>query len=258
MTNRTTIMIMLLAVVMMTAPIASATINVFDVTADNNVSGATSNYTVQLNTTGFNSLNITIPAGFGAVAPAAEALVARVDMWGEGPGDYMNVTFTANSSNPSTMVDVIACDSDDQMGPFFRTVNYTAGGVTDISKGDYMANLTLPTTEADGTLNLSVGGDGITNMTVTLYSVKNPATAATYTFNADGNTSGVTIILHGDVNGDNDVNVGDVTYLARYLADWAGYDTTVERAEVTGDNNVNVGDVTYLARYLADWAGYVL
>ena len=62
----------------------------------------------------------------------------------------------------------------------------------------------------------------------------------------------------GDVTGDGAVNVGDVTYLARYLAGWTGYETTVECADVTGDGEVNVGDVTYLARYLAGWTGYTL
>jgi hypothetical protein len=64
--------------------------------------------------------------------------------------------------------------------------------------------------------------------------------------------------LKGDVNDDGFVNVGDVTYLARYLAEWPGYTTTTEAADVNDDGFVNVGDVTYLARYLAEWPGYTL
>ena len=64
--------------------------------------------------------------------------------------------------------------------------------------------------------------------------------------------------LKGDVNDDGFVNVGDVTYLARYLAEWPGYATTTEAADVNDDGFVNVGDVTYLARYLAEWPGYIL
>jgi hypothetical protein len=182
-------MIALLAIVMMTAPIASAAIDTFTVTpTTTTVAGATSNYTVQLNTSGFNSLNITIPAGLGAVVPAAGESVAIVDMWNG--TDLVNFTFTANSSDPSTKVDVRPYDPA-PMGTYVKSVDYAAGGVTDMSQGDYMVNLTLPTTGANGTLNISVDGEvEITNMTVTLYLVKNPTTVGTHTFVA--NATGVT------------------------------------------------------------------
>ena len=65
-------------------------------------------------------------------------------------------------------------------------------------------------------------------------------------------------VTKGDVNNDGVINTGDVTYLARYLAEWPGYTTTTEAADVNDDGVINTGDVTYLARYLAEWPGYTL
>jgi hypothetical protein len=63
----------------------------------------------------------------------------------------------------------------------------------------------------------------------------------------------------GDINDDGEIDGRDVTYLARYLAEWSGYSLTNESAaDVNGDGNVDGRDVTYLARYLAEWAGYSL
>jgi hypothetical protein len=216
-------MIALLAVVMMTAPIASAVVTTFNVTADTTTAGATTEYTVQLNTSGFNSLNITIPAGLGAVVPAAGDPVARVDLWGAGAGDYANVTFTANSTAPSTTVDVCAYDPD-LLGPYVMSgVDYAAGGVTDMLKGEYMVNLTLPTTGADGTLKLSVSGEvEITNMTVKLYLVKNPTTAGTHTFVANETNSSV-------------VTIGTATP----VIEWIKFNSSVNETATAG-NFVNV------------------
>ncbi len=66
-------------------------------------------------------------------------------------------------------------------------------------------------------------------------------------------------IILGDLNGDGKVNVKDNMMLARYLAEWAGYDeTTVDlaAADLNGDGKVNVKDNMILARHLAEWAGY--
>lgn len=64
-------------------------------------------------------------------------------------------------------------------------------------------------------------------------------------------------VLLGDVNGDGKVNVKDNMYLARYLAEWAGYDAIdTAAADLNGDGKVNVKDNMLLARHLAEWAGY--
>jgi len=64
-------------------------------------------------------------------------------------------------------------------------------------------------------------------------------------------------ILYGDVNGDGEADEWDVTYLARHLAGWNGYEV-IDRvaADVSGDGEVDEWDVTYLARHLAGWNGY--
>ena len=69
----------------------------------------------------------------------------------------------------------------------------------------------------------------------------------------------VTIYLYGDINGDGFVKANDKTILARYLADWPGYETLPVYpavADLNGDGFIKANDKTILARYLADWPGY--
>ena len=56
----------------------------------------------------------------------------------------------------------------------------------------------------------------------------------------------------GDLNGDNDITVKDVTMLKQYLANW---NVTVDAklADVSGDGEVSVKDVTLLKQYIAKW-----
>ena len=56
----------------------------------------------------------------------------------------------------------------------------------------------------------------------------------------------------GDVNGDNSVDMKDVTLMRRALAGW---DITIneEYADVNGDKSFDMKDVTILRRYLAGW-----
>ena len=66
-------------------------------------------------------------------------------------------------------------------------------------------------------------------------------------------------VRYGDVNSDGVVNVIDLIILARYNANWTGYDNTVVNvlaANVDGDAEVGTRDVTILARHIAAWAGY--
>ncbi|RZB32868.1 MAG: hypothetical protein AEth_00214 [Candidatus Argoarchaeum ethanivorans] len=67
--KQTTVMIVLLAIAMITVPIASAGVTAFNVAPTTTTCDTNSSYTVQVNTTGFESLNITIPAGYTAVVP---------------------------------------------------------------------------------------------------------------------------------------------------------------------------------------------
>jgi hypothetical protein len=62
----------------------------------------------------------------------------------------------------------------------------------------------------------------------------------------------VVIIGHrsGDLNGDGNVNVADVTYLVSYLFQGGSPPPVLEAADVNADNRVNIADITYLVNYL--------
>lgn len=188
MVKQTTIMIVLLAIAMITVPIASAGVTEFSVTPTTTTCDTNSSYTIQLNTTGFDSLNITIPAGYAAVVPDAGNLLAEVDLWNETIGYYGYVNFTANATNSSTEIDVYADVSGS--ATFTQDIDYSEGASTVInsplgSKPEMM-NLTLPTASADGSLKLYGLPDELTNITLTIGPfVKNPA-AGIYNFTAEG------------------------------------------------------------------------
>lgn len=63
---------------------------------------------------------------------------------------------------------------------------------------------------------------------------------------------GVLSCIPGDINGDETVNMKDLTRLAQYLAKW---DVSVNEAvtDTNGDGAVNMKDLTRLAQYLAHW-----
>lgn len=56
----------------------------------------------------------------------------------------------------------------------------------------------------------------------------------------------------GDVNGDESIDLKDVTLMRRALAGW---DITIDesKADVNGDGSFDLKDVTVLRRYLAGW-----
>ena len=56
--------------------------------------------------------------------------------------------------------------------------------------------------------------------------------------------------VEGDVNGDNKVNISDVTYLINYLLTQGSTGAYMESADVNHDNKVNISDATYLINYL--------
>jgi len=65
--------------------------------------------------------------------------------------------------------------------------------------------------------------------------------------------------IPGDLDGNNVVNGADAIYLARYFAEWPGYELTgaqLQAADVNGDGIVNGADAIYLARYFAEWPDY--
>ena len=65
--------------------------------------------------------------------------------------------------------------------------------------------------------------------------------------------------MPGDVNRDNVVNTLDRMILARYLAQWDGYEEQIldwNAADIDGNGTVNTLDRMILARYLAHWDGF--
>jgi len=181
------------AAMMAFVPLATAAVTNFVITPANNLAGATSAYTIQVNTTGFTSLDIIIPARFKAVTPPGGALIARADLWWNTPSPgthYGYVTFTANATDPSNKVDVFADIGGGTATLRGMAVNYAEGATTSIKSpfgtNPERASLTLPTAAAIGSLSLHDLPDTITNVTVSIGEyVKNPTTGD-YTFVADG------------------------------------------------------------------------
>ena len=56
--------------------------------------------------------------------------------------------------------------------------------------------------------------------------------------------------LRGDVNGDNNVSIGDVTALIDYLLSGDASSINLDAADCNQDNGVSIGDVTTLIDYL--------
>ena len=56
--------------------------------------------------------------------------------------------------------------------------------------------------------------------------------------------------IYGDVNGDGEVNVGDLVCVSNFMAGEAG-DITQEAADVNGDGEVNVGDMVTITNIMA-------
>ena len=64
-------------------------------------------------------------------------------------------------------------------------------------------------------------------------------------FQLDFSTGEITVITQkGDVNGDNDVNTGDVTAVYSFIINGTNSGFTHDKANVNGDNDVNTADVT--------------
>ena len=66
------------------------------------------------------------------------------------------------------------------------------------------------------------------------------------------------LYLLGDANGDGKIRIGDKAVLARYIAEWKGYDKLLneEAADINGDGEINAADRMLLERHLAGWSRY--
>lgn len=180
------------AVMMTLLPLAAATVTSFTITPDTGTVGEIAAYRAVVNTTGISKLNITIPEGFGAQAPAIGGVrIAEIDVYSL-TGTQGNITVKANAGDSGHKVDVTAMTEGVELTATGIEVNYTAGATTSISRTfmGYSAHvtLTLPTDSTDGSLNISVpSGLNITNGSIAIGQfVTNPAIAGDYVFIADG------------------------------------------------------------------------
>ncbi|MCK4398679.1 MAG: hypothetical protein KAV25_06775 [Methanophagales archaeon] len=170
--------------------VAAANVTSFTITPDTGWAGAVDAYSAVVNTTGFISLTITIPAGFGAVTPTTGGEeIARIDLWNSS-GYYGYAIFTANNANPSTKVDVYTNIGGD-IATTTQNIDYSPGGITSIMSpfgGPSEATLTLPTPSVNGSLFITLPASiELTNVSISIGKfVQNPAVAANYVFTADG------------------------------------------------------------------------
>jgi hypothetical protein len=189
----------LLTIVICTS-LAAAAIDSFTITPQKAIASRADAYSaVVTSSAGFNEINITIPAGFGALAPTTGGqVVARVDLFNttEARAYYGYVELKSNGTNPGTKVDVKTEIGGDK-ATTTQNIDYSAGGVTTITSpfgGGTQATLTMPTATVDGTFSLDLST--IPNLKIKMATVdtglfvRNPI-AGTYTFDADGTTEDV-------------------------------------------------------------------
>ena len=70
-------------------------------------------------------------------------------------------------------------------------------------------------------------------------------------------TCAVTVFLNGDVNGNGECEISDAMYLARHLAEIAGFESIEEIVcDMNGNGRVEISDALYLARHLAHISGF--
>lgn len=158
-----------------------------------------------------------------------------------------------------------------------------AAGIAAVNLGEVTNVYTYGTIDVTASSDALVGGivssnygavtDATNDNTVRASSTKGYAMAGGICARSETETTGCTnngyayvngilvdaTVLYGDVNSDGDVNVIDLIVLARYSANWTGYDNTtinVLAANVDGDTEVGTRDVTILARHLANWTGH--
>ena len=188
---------------------AAATLDRFEIDPDEGIAGKTVGYNVTINaTTAWNTLNITIPAGFEAVTPSKGKEIVTVDFY-NGSAWYGNITLEGGDPS-SSKIDVVGYNQTKDRCPTTGTltctnVDYSLGGRILIlspftDEHPELINLTLPTDTKNGTLTINLSaasptGQKITNATINISKfVKNPTTVGNYPFVAgDPQTAWVNI-----------------------------------------------------------------
>jgi hypothetical protein len=212
-------------------PLASAGVTSFTVTPNTGIAGAVQLYDAYVITDGVTSINITIPAGFIAVAPTTSGVeIARVNFWNSSTKAYYgHAIITANNANPTTEVDIYG-----ELGGVVITttqdVDYAAGAQNTFESplGDgSSAIIKLPTEDDEGSIKITINSTAFqldAVMTAIKQFVRNPTVAGEYTFYADGKVAPVNIHRQP---------LGDLAYLKKgpYGAD--DYDLSIYTAPTT-------------------------
>ncbi|MGB2842385.1 MAG: Ig-like domain-containing protein [Halobacteriota archaeon] len=198
----TVMMVAMIVMAAMTAFIASAAadeVTNFEISPNTGITNAEVSYSATINTTGFTTLNITIPAGFIAVAPTSGGVIAEIDVY-NATGTHGKIIIEANATDPGNKIDVTATatDAGDTISASATGIEvyYAPGATTSISRTatyngkDYTAGVTLklPTDSTSGSLNISVPAElNIRNGSIAIGNfVRNPAVGGDYAFVADG------------------------------------------------------------------------
>ena len=183
-------------------PFASAEVTSFTVTPSTGIAGAVDSYNVLVTTDGVTSINITIPAGFIAVAPATGGeLIAEVTLWNSSTKAYYgHATITANHADPTTKVDVVCELGGDEIGTT-QPLSYVAGTTSTFESGfdcdKSSVIIKLPTGTQEGSINITIdcsdcpGFSGTWRLDDVMIAiehyVRNPA-GGIYVFSADDGT----------------------------------------------------------------------
>jgi len=182
-------------------PLASAEVTSFSVTPSTGLVGAVDSYNVLVTTTGVSAINITIPAGFIAVAPTTGGvLIAEVNFWNSTKKAYYgHATITSNDTNWTEQVKVY-CEFGGDSITTIQNVDYTAGATTTIESGftsdTSSAVIKLPTETARGSIKIDINCTAfyLDDVMIAIKQfVRNPLICGGYEFSADEKSAMVSI-----------------------------------------------------------------
>ena len=191
-------------------PAASAAVTYFGVDPDTGYAGTTDSYNILVDTTGVQTLNITIPPGFIAVEPATSGdELLTVNFWNTtGALDFYGIgIMTANGTNTVDVSVRFRIGGDELKGTTTQNVDYTPGATNifesplKASHGDTSTvKVKLPTEAEGGYMDIDITclDFYLESMGVNLKQcVRNPTVAGEYTFTANGKDATVQIIETG-------------------------------------------------------------
>jgi hypothetical protein len=179
-------------------PTASAGVTSFTVTPGTGIEGAVDTYNALVTTDGVTTIDITMPAGFIAVAPTTGGeLIAEVDFWNDSTKAYYGyATIKSNNADPTGQVDIY-CEFGGDAITTTQTIDYAAGATNTFESGfpsdTSSAIIKLPTEALDGSIEISITCTAFQLDDVMIaigQFVRNPA-AGIYVFSADDGTGEV-------------------------------------------------------------------